>query len=769
MPIESDVASKNWRAYNRAKDNGHLKFVELAKKCDRFYKGDQWKKEDIDALEGRPALTINMILTTVNIILGEQSAKQAMTTAKPRRNGTPEIAEVLTKLFIHVNNENAFNESEAAVFADGVITGRGYFDIRMDFDENLQGEIRITTLEAGDVLLDPEAKEYDPKYWNEVITTRWMTLDDISLLYGKDKVDKIKDIPADGESYGEDSMQRTKFGTEIGPDYVLDGDRPVQKVRVIERQYRKPHKQMFMVEPTTGEMKPAPQSWDFEKVQEFTERNGLLLHTKLAKKIRWTVSADKVLLHDEWSPYKEFTVVPYFCYFRRGQPFGVVENLLSPQEQLNKVASQELHVVNTTANSGWVVEAGSLVNMTIDRLEEVGAQTGLVIEYAKGAQPPEKIKPNPVPTGLDRIGSKALENLKEISGVSDSMRGQDGNEATGVAITQKQQRGQVQVQVAFDNLTRTRRILAERVLELLQDYYTEHRLVSITHHNSLDQTEEEVNINQPTPEGIIANDITTGEYDVVVSSTPARDTYLENQFVQAMELKNAGVAIPDHHIVQNSNLQDKTEIAKEIRQMQGLGELTPEQQEQAQLEQQMLQLQVKELGAKVEKLMADAQLSQAKAQDLTQIQPELKSRELEGDLQAQADRVDMQMAIKKAELAAADGGNEGEQELIQMKLQAEMQKIQMELEAKREELAMKREEMEMNLRMKEAQMGQDQRANDMKMEQDRQSKEMEMSHREVGMNQEQRSGEMKLKHQEQAAKTKRQGETKNANTKPKPK
>ena len=51
------------------------------------------------------------------------------------------------------------------------------------------------------------------------------------------------------------------------------------------------------------------------------------------------------------------------------------------QEQLNKISSQELHIVNTTANSGWIVESGSLSGMTADDLEEHGAETGLVLEY----------------------------------------------------------------------------------------------------------------------------------------------------------------------------------------------------------------------------------------------------------------------------------------------------------------------------------------------------------------------------------------------------
>jgi hypothetical protein len=89
----------------------------------------------------------------------------------------------------------------------------------------------------------------------------------------------------------------------------------------------------------------------------------------------------------------------------------MVRNLISPQEQLNKITSQELHIVNTTANSGWIVESGSLSGMTVDDLEEHGAETGLVLEYNRGSTPPGKIPPNQIPTGLDRISQKSAMHI----------------------------------------------------------------------------------------------------------------------------------------------------------------------------------------------------------------------------------------------------------------------------------------------------------------------------------------------------------------------
>ena len=192
-------------------------------------------------------------------------------------------------------------------------------------------------------------------------------------------------------------------------------------------------------------MRPVPENWSAAKTKKFAKQYDLDLYSKMKKRVRWTVTCDKVVLFDDWSPYDEFTIVPYFAYFRRGRPFGMVRNLLSPQEQLNKVASQELHIVNTTANSGWLVESGSLTSMQVEDLEEHGAETGLVLEYNRGSTPPGKIQPNQIPTGLDRISLKAANNIKEISGINDSMLGTDSAEVSGVAIQAKQNRGIVMI------------------------------------------------------------------------------------------------------------------------------------------------------------------------------------------------------------------------------------------------------------------------------------------------------------------------------------
>ena len=657
---EAEIASAQWDRYTRARDNGHLEYISHAKRCDAFYRGDQWDDSDVAALEaeGRPALTINTVLPTVNTVLGEQSTRRADVQFKPRRNGDAEVAHTLTKLYMQIADSNKLDWVEQQVFSDGLILdGRGYFDVRMDFSDHVEGEVRITAKDPLDILIDPDAKDSNPESWNEVFETKWMTLDEIEELYGKKKAEQLRFIAENGSGMGRDSIEyeENRFGDLSSSDDYLgagipsdDEYRNVRALRVIERQHRRMHRIDCFVDPDTGDQRDVPETFSEAKAKKFAKQYGLNIISKVKRKVRWTVTCDQIVLHDDWSPYNGFTVVPYFAYFRRGRPFGMVRNLLSPQEQLNKIASQELHIVNTTANSGWMVESGSLVGMTADDLEEHGAETGLVLEYNRGSNPPSKIQPNQIPTGLDRISQKAALNIKAISGINDSMLGTDSAEVSGVAIQAKQNRGAIMIQVPLDNLRKTRQYLAERILDLIQSFYTEQRIIMVTDESDPMQPREQMVINEMTPQGRIINDLTLGEYDVVISTAPARDSFDEVQFAEALNLRQVGVAIPDDAIVEYSHLSKKGELAKRIRMMTGV-EQTPEQQQIAAMQQQMamqqLQLEIAKLEAEVRKLQSETAVNIAKVQDTTDVQPQMRMAELQSQLEMKTRELELRREL----------------------------------------------------------------------------------------------------------------------------
>ena len=675
---DSELANEIWIRYQWLRDQGHLAYVLKARTCEDFFAGYQWTQEDLALLRQyrRPALTINKIISTLSTVMGEQIYNRSEIAFRPsNESATGQIAESLTKVFMQISTNNQLPWVRSDVFADGIITSRGFYDARLDFTDSLQGEVRLSQLNPKNVLIDADADTYDPDGWNDVYITKWLPADQIELLYSEEAAELLRGRADDYWPYGYDAVDRDRdrFGF---PRTVTYGTGPMaasgilRNIRVLERQWKKLDRREHFVNLKTGDFRQIPSDWERDKIADYLAKNpeyGTM--KKMVQRIRWTAIAGNVILHDDWSPYRHFTVVPYFPHFRRGRTVGIVENLLGPQELLNKVTSQELHVVNTTANSGWKIKKNSLVNMSVEELEARGAQTGLVLELDE-TDHAEKIQPNQTPQGLDRLSYKAEEHIKGISTISDSLQGFDREDVAAKAIQAKTARGGVNLAKVMDNLQRTDYILARNILDIIQEFYTEERIVTIVTDKMLGTTDQ-ISVNAMNDAGEIVNDLTLGEYEVVVSSQPERDTFEDTQFDQVVMMrKEIGVQIPDAVIVQASRLKDKADI---IKQMTGDQE-SPEAQAAAQLKIRGNEAAVSKVEAEALQKQTDAKLKEAKA-----------AKEIE---------------MAKNESHESEPGVDPEMYKIDKQMELERYKID-------QELALKREQMTQEMALKGQQMQQD--------------------------------------------------------------
>jgi hypothetical protein len=683
LPINDQLASEQWTRFMYLRDRGHLDFINKADKCEKFFAGNQWNTTDLNALElqRRPALTLNKIISTLGTLFGEQIYNRNETIFRPSSGALETTAEILTKVWKQSSQRNQLPWVRSELFADGVIRSRGFIDMRLDFTDSMTGEIKITNMNSKNVVIDSDADEYDPDSWNDIFTTKWVTPQDVSILYNEDDAEYLKMLEGSAFPYGYDSIERVRdrFGGVLplaGYYGVTEPHGLRRNIRLLDRQYRRLDKQLHFVDITTGDMRPIPTSWDRNRIAQVIEKAQGRVSTakKLVKRIRWTVTADNVVLHDDWSPYKHFTLVPYFPYFRYGATIGLVENLLGPQELLNKVSSQELHVVNTTANSGWKLKAGSLRNMSIEELEQKGAQTGLVIELDDIANA-EKIQPNATPQGLDRISYKAEEHIKSISNISDSMMGFDREDVAAKAISAKTQRGSINMTKVMDNLERTDYIIARNWLDMVQEYMTEPQILHIVHED-LHHSSEQIEINTyDEATGEITNDLTLGEYSIIVTSTPFRATLEDSQFEQALSMREKGVQVSDEVIIENSRLMRKAEIVKEMQAKAN----SPEAKQQQELQMRMLQAEVTEKEAQAAQKQADAQLKMAKTQaELAGIEQENARLEID-----------------------AQSGESPETALAEMELEGQKAEHEMTLDERKfeHEMSMKEREMQMKEQM----------------------------------------------------------------------
>jgi hypothetical protein len=574
-PLYQTTAAEVWDRYTHVNTRGHRDYTYLAQLCERMYLGGgrQWDEKEASKLraQGREPYEFNEILPSINAAIGHQINNRMDIAFRPRGGNADQVkADIRAKVTMQIADQCHLRWKETEVFSDGLIQQRGYYDVRMNFENNISGDVEVEVLDTLDVIPDPDAKTYEPKGWSDVLITRWLTESEIAQRWGKAKAAEVFASRPDDSDWGEyddSGAMRPKFSDPVKRSQFYDafyGQGSIIRARIIERQRWFDQMSRVLFYPRSGDRKLA-ETMQPDVIKQQIEQ-GAVMTKAMQRRVRWSVASNNVLVHDEWSPYNSFTVIPYFAYFRRGQTIGLVDNAVGPQRAKNKAMSQFIHVVNTTANSGWITEENSLRNMTDRELEQKGAMTGLHLSVAKQAKWPEKIQPNPIPQGLDRLVDLATTSLKSVT-VPDAMRGQDGAETSGLARQTQQFAAQQQIALPLDNLARTRHLLGEKLHELEQQFYTDERTFIITETDlrTGKAVETPITINQYDPEaGAFINDMTEGDYDVVITEQPASVTFEDSQFRQALEMRKEGVALPDSVLVQSSSLSRKREILEEM-------------------------------------------------------------------------------------------------------------------------------------------------------------------------------------------------------------
>lgn len=574
---EKLTADENRARYEYGRDRGHAQFCQEVRRLEDLYMGggSQWEADDRQKVEedGRLALEFNEIMPAVNAAVGYQIENRMDIGFRPRGGmATQELANVLGKVAMQVADNTELHWKETEVFSDGLIQRAGYFDIRVEFDDSMRGEARIEVVDPMDVIPDPDAKTYDPNGWGDVIRLRWLSLDEIEALYGKEaRVKAEQGTQSLNEAdHGDDDKTepRNKFGDSNTGSRQYDvqrRDRHMARVRVIDRQKWVYKMAQVIVSPDTGDVRVIEDMGP--EMQAKLLAAGGILTKRMAKRVRWIVTTYDAVLHEDWSPYPFFTLVPYFPYFRRGRRRSMVDGAAGPQQALNKAVSKYLDIMNTQSNSGWIVEENSLVDMEPEDLEERGSQNGLVVVFRKGSTPPKKIDPAPIPAGLDRMIDRLGVVLKENT-VPDAARGvQDHGEESGVAVQSRQYAARKQLAIPLDNLARTRKMLARRLVWIIQNYYDDERIYRITKPNPITgQPEDEVlrvNVLDPAL-GVIHNDLTIGEYDVAISEQPMQAAFEDGQWDQLIKMKEIGVPVPDSAIIRASAYSEKNDLLQQM-------------------------------------------------------------------------------------------------------------------------------------------------------------------------------------------------------------
>lgn len=686
---EVDTLATQWDSFDRAvrgtkkwADGDVSKDMPGARMCQDFLNGNQWALADLLARQAdkRPSITINRIKPIVQSARGFFRNNRYELKYLPGTDGTGSqaTAEVLTKLSKGTDEECKTKWVDAQVFDDGLTTGRGFWDIRLSFADNVLGRVSERALNPFRTHPDPEADSYDPAEWNEVTCEHWMTHNDIEQMYGRvanevqpllnygirrspgallnshEDTDTLPPIGYFGQfaSLSEsENMYNLGHTNGLGEVAFYEHFNALRRLfRVIDRQHYRRKRVKRLIDPITGQFRVIPDTWDRNRIADLVSKAArmgaqLMVDDTMKRVVRWTVTCLDVVLFDDWSPYETFTVVPFFPDFQRGLTRGLIHDLIHPQQEVNVKRSAQMHIMNLTANPGWIWGKGVLDDDNNETMLRDGAKPGVQIQFdvekAKEAGKPARIAMGEFPIGLERLEKNAGDDIEYIAGFNKAAMGQLDRVQSGRAIEARTRAAMVGLEPYFDAFGYSTELKGRKRLELFQDFYTEPRIMMLT--TDPEAPPETVQINQAAADGVI-NGISDGTYTAVVDQVPISKSYLDGVFQEAMEIveKLPGL-IPGPDLLKLSSLPGKTEM---IRKAEEAAKTAPPPPDvlKAQNDQATIQLKGQELQQK--------QQSQQVELPLKQKELELKERKIEYDHQEHLLAIDVQASVAEVKANA---------------------------------------------------------------------------------------------------------------------
>lgn len=610
MATDAQKAQEQYELYQYCRvEGGHDNFLREHELAKRYYASRQWLTEDEKkrTAEGRLSFVVNETFRTINAVRGELNQLSSDVRFDPT-NGDPETARALNRLNEHVDRQNKVYMHDDRVILDGLLGGRGYWRIRTLFDENMQGQIDLSRQRPENVVLDFDIDSPDPATWKRVFTTEVVSTDDLSNMFGKEYGDEFGYMPYADWLNPEDRSLAQSVGLKTA---TLDESvRGFKRHRLLNQQfYDFAYKDCF-VDKQTGDMSEIPENWPREKVQFALREFGLGVMRRKVRTLRWRVTCNNVVLHDEDSPYKFFDIVPFFPWFTDDLPLSLFTVLKGPQDLLNYTVSEETYILGNTAHSGWKVKHGALHNMTARDLEKKGGRNGVVLELDEVTDA-ERIQPGQPATGMAQFGDRARSWITDLGSVTPSMLGAQSEYANGKNISSNLQRAPVNLHAPLQMFQFGKQLLAERKLNLFQTYYTETRVLRVA--SSAYGPTEELAINAPAPDGSrFLNDLTVGKYTVRMMPVGSRQAADEFAFDQLGYMKELGINVPNSLFVATSALNAKTDVIEQLL-AANQGELSPEEQRLRQLEVEKAELEVEDVKAGIEGKRSAADLARGRA------------------------------------------------------------------------------------------------------------------------------------------------------------
>lgn len=589
--LRAEILERFAAASTAAKD-----WNDVAKEDYDFAMGEQWTPEDLQILKeaGRPALTFNRIRPIINLVSGYQRENSSRLKVNPEGGEDRIFSEVNDRAMKHIDKRAHVPHKMAYWFDDGLYTGKGWLEGIITYDTDpIRGELNFLQRSPYQILVDPDHTEYDlndgARYAFKIVRLDRATLKELypkhaNLISGfvKDSDDQLENGDALLREGSDDDYANRPNATTTAKKRrgtTSQGLSRDETFTVKEYWRVKRVDRWFVIDKESGEPRKFTSKAEADTFAKAQGSQFKVIERKVGE--MWVAAmVGGFVVQDELSPFEpEYTGFPFFRFLADWAPNassevlkvqGLTRGLKDPQREKNKAKSQNLHILSTQANSGWVGDEDALSDSGWSALEKMGSKPGITVKKKRGRELREILPKGPNAGQLQRE-EKADEEFKQISLVNPDLMGFQEGTASGKAISMRIRQAILGLVRIFYNYRYSKEIVGLFILKMIPRLFDAKKLAKVLGpeymKNAVDQQKYPEGLTEGHLRGFLTM-IGDQRYDVAITEADQNQTLRYEIFQDLTELAKSGLPIPVELLIDYMDLPNSQEVKERVAQEQ---------------------------------------------------------------------------------------------------------------------------------------------------------------------------------------------------------
>ena len=329
-----------------------------------------------------------------------------------------------------------------------------------------------------------------------------------------------------------------------------------------------------MIDTQSGET----MEWEGDKnnLKEFQSQFPQIRTQKIQKQtVNLAVVIQNRVMFNGPNPYgtDKYPFVPVMAYFEPDVPYfewkiqGVVRALRDSQFLYNRRKIIELDILESQVNAGMKVMEGSLVDDNDAFMSGQGRALFVKKDAPLGMDSVQPMQAPQVPPSMIQLSEILGKEISEISGVNEELLGAADDDKAGILSMLRQGAGLTTLQVLFDNLDRSQKLLGELTMSLIQKNFTVGKVRRILNEEPTEQFFNKA----------------FQKFDTVITEGLLTETQRKASFALMLDMQKLGIPIPPDILLEKAPIPEKKDLIEAIQKQQ-------EQVAQAQQQKQELEM-----------------------------------------------------------------------------------------------------------------------------------------------------------------------------------